>query len=218
MHGESPDLRKRLKLFATSGPVGPARATPPFDEDYLIRCLAYLLRHSANDRGVALDSRGWASVDEIVDVLRRMHWSLGDLSADAVTDFVLLRASDRFEAAAGQVRARYGHSVLGLTVGEPELPPEVLFHGTSLDVLPSIRELGLRPMSRLHVHLTTDVGYARRVAELKSACPVVIWVRVRQACAEGAVFRRAASHVWLAGTIEPRFLETDTNRHADFDG
>lgn len=149
MPGDSAHLRERLRKLAATGLVGPARATPSFDEEYLIRCLAYLLKHAGNDRGVALDSRGWASVDEVIHATRRMHWSLGEFTPGRLIDFVRRRANDRFEVYGDRIRARYGHSIPGLAVAEPETPPELLFHGTSQDALPAIRELGLRPMGPL---------------------------------------------------------------------
>lgn len=206
MPGESHDLRERLRKFAATGPVGPARATPSFDEQYLVRCLAYLLRHSAKDQGIVLDSRGWASVDEVVRATRRMHWTLGELTPGRLNDFVLRRTGDRFEVYGDRIRARYGHSITGLAIGEPAIPPEILFHGTSLDALPSIRELGLRPMGRSHVHLTSDVEYATSVARIGGRPGRVLVVEARQASQAGAPFLRAGDHVWLAPEIGPRFI------------
>src|SRR4051794_34131933 len=122
------DLRARLRQLASSGPAGCTWREPSLDEEYLTRCLAYLLRHSSNDSGVMVDSRGWASLTGVVEALRRMHWSL---SARQLADFVDRSASGRFETEAGQVRARYGHSIPGLAVADPETPPEILFHGTT---------------------------------------------------------------------------------------
>lgn len=206
MPGQPSDLHRRLRKLAGSGPVGPPRAAPPFDEEYLMRCLAYLLRHSSNDRGVALDSRGWTSVEEVVRATKRMHWSLGELTPGRLVDFVIRRAGDRFEVYGDRIRARYGHSVPGLAVAEPEIPPEVLFHGTSCDSLHSIHELGLLPMGRSHVHLTSDLDYARSVALTDGRSGVILVVEARRASEAGVPFLRAGAHVWLAGEIEAQFV------------
>lgn len=206
MPGQPSDLHRRLRKLAGTGPVGPPRAAPSFDEEYLIRCLAYLLRHSSNDRGVTLDTRGWASVDEVVHATKQMHWTLGELTPGRLIDFVIRRAEDRFEVYGDRIRARYGHSVPGLAVAEPEDPPEILFHGTSQDALTSIREQGLNPMGRTHVQLSSDVEYARSIAYIGGRSGIVLVIEARLASEAGVPFLRASEHVWLAWEIEPRFL------------
>jgi putative RNA 2'-phosphotransferase len=201
----SNDLHKRMKRLALSGPGSAVRRIPDFDEHYLIRCLSYLLRHAAGERGVEIDGRGWAALDDVARATRRMHETLGEITTGRLIDFVLRRADDRFEVYGDRIRARYGHSIAGVAVAAPTLPPKQLFHGTTAEAWASIRESGLRPMGRSHVHLTTDVAYARHVAEGKSAEPIVIHIRAREAWTEGATFRRASWHVWLADEIAPCF-------------
>lgn len=154
-----------------------------------------------------VDSRGWASLPEVVEALRRIHWSLSNLSARQLADFAGGSASGRFETEAGQIRARYGHSVPGLAVADPETPPYDLFHGTTRGAMQSVRELGLRPMGRSHVHLTSDFAYAERVARAAGQDWIVLCVRASQAAGAGAVFRKASSHVWLADVILPSHID-----------
>jgi putative RNA 2'-phosphotransferase len=145
-------------------------------------------------------------VDEVVHATRRMHWSLGELTPGRLIDFVQRRADGRFEVYGDRVRARYGHSVPDVEVAEPEVPPEILFHGTSQDALPSIFERGLRPMGRSHVHLTANIEYARSVAHVEGRAGIVLIVEAQRASEAGVAFLRAGSHVWLAGHIEARFI------------
>lgn len=207
MSGRSSNLRERLRNRESSGPANELIRELDFDEAYLVRCLAYLLRHSPHENGVALDSRGWAPVGVVVVALRRLHWSLGRITGEKLAAFVLERAHDRFELAADQVRARYGHSLHDVVVADPETPPEILFHGTTRDALAAIREHGLRPMGRSYVHLTSDLAYAERVAGAAGQDWIVLRVRASQAAGAGAVFRKASSHVWLADVILPSHID-----------
>jgi putative RNA 2'-phosphotransferase len=110
----------------------------------------------------------------------------------------------------GRIRATYGHSI---ELGKPPpvaSPPPLLFHGTTEEVLPTIRREGLKPMGRRFVHLTSDREYALQVANAKQSHTVVI-VRAAAANIAGRVFRCASSRVWLTERIEPVFLATDPN-------
>lgn len=112
-----------------------------------------------------------------------------------------------------------GHSVALAGVAVAGQPPSLLFHGTDTNVLSAIREYGLRPMGRRRVHLTSDICYAREVADAKGDRPVVLEIDTLPACRYGVRFYVATAHVWLADTVPPQFIQVrpvrpDANRLA----
>jgi putative RNA 2'-phosphotransferase len=96
-----------------------------------------------------------------------------------------------------RIRANQGHSValdLGLAVVRP---PEMLFQGTTPEVLPSIRREGLTKQARHHVHLSSDV-------------PTALSVRSRAGAmhADGYALYRSANGVWLTDAVLPTYIRS----------
>lgn len=125
------------------------------------RTLAYLLRHNTD---LAMDEYGWSRLSDVVRMLAVSDSRLG-VSAEELIRVSLAVEELRFEVRNGMIRARYGHSRPVLTDHEPSAPDGALYHSTAVSSLGAILERGegLRPMSRLWVHMTTDRHTAIRV-------------------------------------------------------
>lgn len=195
-------------------------ADASLDTRRLIRRLAYLLRHGARERGLAMDEGGWVSVAAVVALLNDGPGGglNGDaLSVERIAGFIHGLAADRFELEGGRVRARYGHSIPGLAFARSDTPPEVLFHGTRYSLVERLREVGLQPMGRSHVHLSSDFTYAKRVARASGPEWAVLRIRAGEAARSGSTFYRASAHVWLSGGIASRFIDFDDRDETDDD-
>ncbi|WP_090937079.1 RNA 2'-phosphotransferase [Nonomuraea jiangxiensis] len=175
------------------------------DERRMIRISKYLARHLRHDPrriGITLDANGWVPVD----VLLRAAAAHGfPITAAELWHVVEHNDKRRYALENGRIRASQGHSVpveLGLPAVEP---PEVLFHGTVARSLGAIRQEGLRPMSRQHVHLSPDRETATRVGARRGV-PVVLTVRAAAMHRDGHPFRLSANGVWLAAHVPPAYL------------
>ncbi|MBA3316433.1 MAG: RNA 2'-phosphotransferase [Planctomycetaceae bacterium] len=88
-----------------------------------------------------------------------------------------------------------------------QVPPNVLYHGTTQHRLPGIREFGLLPQFRQHVHLTSDEPYARAVAVTHSEqAPVLLVVRAQDAHKQGTAFFSSNEIIWCTTTVPPEFI------------
>ena len=103
------------------------------------------------------------------------------------------------------IRARYGHSFPVRRIGTAEPPPELLYHGTTDGKSATINRVGLQPMDRFFVHLTSNLDYAASVGTTKGEAGI-LRVRARLAHEAGVPFYRANSHVWLTTEIPAEFL------------
>jgi putative RNA 2'-phosphotransferase len=162
------------------------------------------LRHDPAAVGLTLDSAGWAVVDDLIAAAARRGVRLDRAALDAV---VALNNKQRFEydESGSSIRARQGHSI-EVDLGYADAsPPAVLYHGTATRYLPDIYELGLRPMFRHDVHLSTDTGTARTVGA-RHGKPAVLRVDAAAMVAEGHTFRVTGNGVWLTAAIPARFL------------
>lgn len=175
--------------------------------DRLVIWLSWVLRHAPASSGVSLDEKGWASLQAVVAVIPTSLLGWMSPTLDEFREWIVSRAPGRFEVCNDQIRACYGHSVRGIEVARPAIPPRELFHGTNRRLLPVILAEGLHPMGRNRVHLTTDLNYARSVTG-RFAEGLVLSVDTANSHRTGTLFFTTDSHVWQALAIAPKFLST----------
>lgn len=175
----------------------------------LSRFLALILRHQPERFALQLDEGGWASLAEVMEILRGLPNFRWATRAD-VMEIVEQGCGDgkrRFEVQEGRIRARYGHSLAQPIRYEPCTPPALLYHGTPRNALEAIRREGLRPMARQYVHLSPDVETARRVGVRHDEAPVVLTVRAAEAHAAEIEFYQADEAVYLVKHVPVEFLD-----------
>lgn len=166
--------------------------------------LSYVLRHRPDSIGLVLDGAGWASINELI---RKARSAGKKLSRTLIEEVVANNDKQRFALSADgeRIRASQGHSVdIDLDL-KPLQPPEVLYHGTATRFLESIMARGLQPGSRRHVHLSADIGTARKVGQ-RHGKPVILELDARAMHQAGLVFFRADNGVWLTAHVPPAFL------------
>jgi len=86
---------------------------------------------------------------------------------ERVKAVALLDPRQRFEVRGEVIRAGYGHTKK-LNIGisyEVNKESKTLYHGTLRLTLQSILREGVKPVSRLYMHLTTSIKDACRVGE-----------------------------------------------------
>lgn len=187
----------------------PIPATPTFQPhaEQLVRWLTWTLRHSSANPDVQTDAGGWVDIEAMVNSLP--VWITG-WTAPTVAEFtqwILSLPDGRFDVCRGRVRAAYGHSLRGIEAARLATPPAHLYHGTNRCLLKAILSVGLQPMGRNRVHLTTDLAYAHNVAR-NFADPVVLVVDTVSALRAGVQFFASGKHVWQAELVVPDFLST----------
>jgi putative RNA 2'-phosphotransferase len=167
------------------------------------RYLSRVLRHEPQSIGLSLDAQGWALIDELVE-RAAAHGRL--LTPDLILDVAAGSDRQRFTCdGAGRIRANHGHTVavdLGI---EPSKPPSLLFHGTALASVASIKSGGLIPGLRQYVHLSADTVTAKTVGQRRGR-PVVLRVAAGRMWAAGFKFVRSASAVWLTNVVPAEFI------------
>ena len=105
-----------------------------------------------------------------------------------------------------QIRANQGHSLnvdLGL---KPTMPPDRLFHGTVERFMESIRQNGLLPGKRQHVHLSTDIRTAVAVGRRRGS-PVVLGVDAERMARDNIEFFLSQNGVWLTVRVPVQYIE-----------
>jgi putative RNA 2'-phosphotransferase len=174
----------------------------------LSKFLALILRHQPERFALALDDEGWASLSEVMEIVKGLpnfRWA----NQSDVMRVVEEGAGDgkrRFQVEGGRIRAMYGHSFSRPIRHEAVEPPARLYHGTTPDRLAAIRREGLKPMGRQYVHLATDRETATQVGARHASRPIVITVWAAEAHDADVAFYHPAEGIYLAKAIPPAFL------------
>lgn len=176
----------------------------PADDIKLSKFLSFVLRHDPEAIGLALDSQGWAAIDELIT---KANAAGTEFDRDDLLRVVAESDKKRFSLSPDRdrIRAAQGHSVsveLGLAAREP---PQLLYHGTAVRFVESIRSEGLKPQSRQQVHLSVDGKTAERVGQ-RHGKPHIFRIDAAAMHARGFKFYRADNGVWLTDKVPPEFL------------
>ncbi|TQQ82935.1 RNA 2'-phosphotransferase [Halonotius terrestris] len=164
--------------------------------------LSGALRHFPDDAGLDLDDAGWTTLNTVVDRASEKY----GIDREAVEGIIRTDPKGRFEVDDGRVRAAYGHSVaVDLDSGGTPVP-DTLYHGTSPDALVSIREEGLKPMSRQYVHLSESVDDAKEVGSRHAADPVILQINAAPMQADGQTITKRGKSVYTTDHVPPRYL------------
>ncbi|MCP4701172.1 MAG: RNA 2'-phosphotransferase [Gammaproteobacteria bacterium] len=166
--------------------------------------LSYVLRHKPHEIGLDLDGQGWASIDELINAAMK-HGT--KLDYELIKEVVATNDKKRFALSEDgkKIRANQGHSIkieLGL---EAIVPPQFLFHGTATRFMKMIKQQGLKPCGRHHVHLSADYKTAIKVG-MRHGIPVVLRIEAEQMYSDGAKFYVSENGVWLTDRVEPKYF------------
>ena len=166
--------------------------------------ISLILRHKPETIGITLDDHGWADTKELIEGVNKTH----PLTMEILEEIVRTDEKQRysFNEDTTRSRANQGHCIpIDADLTETE-PPEVLYHGTSEKSVSSIEQQGLKPMSRLYVHLSKDAETARTVGA-RHGRPVVYLVLAGEMHRDGYPFFLSANGVWLTREVPVRYLQ-----------
>lgn len=168
------------------------------------KLISYWLRHHPEDAGLIVDDFGWTSIDQLLKALdsRNLSISLPDL-LQLTNSFDKVRWE--IDEAGGRIRATHGHSFPVLLEDKVRMPPETLYHGTTVKNIPAIAEQGLMPMSRQFVHLSETIEVALSVGA-RHGKPVWIEVNAGRLANDGWKFYQTSDNVWLTSAIPAEYL------------
>ena len=160
--------------------------------------MSYVLRHNPASAGLTLDPAGWVRIDDLIA-------GIAGLTRETLDAVVAADTKSRFTVSGDLIRAAQGHTVAVDPVGQTQVPPATLFHGTTAAAADAIMTSGLRPGSRRDVHLSADVATATLVGARRGD-PVILTVDAAAAHAAGLQFRVADNGVWLTSHVPAAFI------------
>jgi 2'-phosphotransferase len=187
--------------------------------------LSYLLRHAAQKHKLAISTDGFVSVDAIIKLPQSKSYKL---TLEMVKTIVETNDKKRFELKEirGQwlIRAVQGHSIRSLD--EKDMMEEIVdpasvncvIHGTFNKFWPSIRNEGLKTMSRNHIHFAKGFPQDKSVISgMRKTCEVFIEIDLKTALEDGIKFFKSSNDVILTsgidGILQPKYFKKVTDRN-----
>jgi putative RNA 2'-phosphotransferase len=161
--------------------------------------LTWLLRHGANESRLAMDSAGFAAIDDVLRLVR-----LDRASLDTIVDD---NNKARYQIRGAFIRAVQGHSFDGTPVTleglegswEQIASAGQVFHGTSRTAAMAILTgAGIHAAARSHVHLAPSTS---SVVGKRAAVEVLLAVSLERMRALGCPVYRAPNGVLLARSV-----------------
>ncbi len=173
-------------------------------QDKLSVFLSLVLRHDPDAAGISLDGHGWADTQELI---AGVNASGRKLDMEMLEEIVRTDEKGRYSFNEDKtlIRANQGHSIPVDVELKQAVPPEKLYHGTASRFMDSIKGQGLKPMSRLYVHLSKDYSTAVKVGS-RHGQPMVLEVDAGRMARDGGVFYLSENGVWLTGYVKPEYL------------
>ena len=173
--------------------------------DKLSIFISLVLRHKPEVIGLTLDEHGWANVDELIE---KLNHSKDQIDMEMLEEIVRTDHKKRYSFNEDKtlIRANQGHSVKVDVELQEQQPPEILYHGTAEEFLDAIMQEGLKPVSRLYVHLSKDMETAVKVGK-RHGKPIVLKVHSNVMFEDGCKFYLSENGVWLTGSVDKKYIE-----------
>jgi putative RNA 2'-phosphotransferase len=168
----------------------------------LSKYLSFKLRH--NPGTLKMDAEGWVSLHDLATEITQ-----GDMTKTRleIEEVVATCPKQRFaiDRERDLIRANQGHSLAIVLNRAEQVPPQILFHGTSKRPMQTIGTEGLKKMQRHHVHLSTEFSTAQDVGA-RHGTPVVIRVDALGMHRDGFKFYKSANGVWLTDHVPTKYM------------
>jgi putative RNA 2'-phosphotransferase len=178
------------------------------DVTRLSKFLSLILRHKPETVGLTLDEQGWVDVDELLIAMNSSGTTIDRALLHHIVD-----TNDKkrfmFSDDGSRIRASQGHSLSIDLALAPVQPPDVLYHGTASRFLASIREQGLLPGSRQHVHLSRDRDTAYSVGS-RHGKPVILIIDAEKMYTDSYPFYCSDNGVWLTASVPVQYISFET--------
>ena len=172
---------------------------------HISKFMSLVLRHKPEEIGLQLDENGWTKVDELIEKMNNKGIIVDHDSINKVVE-----TNDKKRFAFNQdktmIRANQGHSI-NIELNLPEaIPPDILYHGTTVKYLDDILKDGLKRQSRQHVHLSVTIETARSVGS-RHGKPVILIIRSKDMHDAGYKFYLSENKVWLTDAIPVEYIK-----------
>lgn len=167
--------------------------------------ISLILRHKPETIGITLDEHGWANVNELINGINN---SGRNIDMEILEEIVRTDNKQRYSFNEDKtlIRANQGHSITVNVELKEMVPPDILYHGTATRFLDSIKQQGIKSMSRLYVHLSKDYETAVNVGN-RHGKHCVLKIDAKRMHSDGIKFYLSENGVWLTKFVDWKYVK-----------
>lgn len=175
------------------------------------RVITKALRHSPQLLGITLNKAGFCHIDDLIKGLNKHGFYADKTLIEQIGENERFSFNEQHT----KIRADYGSSV-GLLLADmyesDEVPPSILYHGTSLDALDSIKQNGIIRFAKIekardHIFLTELKTVALKKGE-RHGRGIALPIMTKEMYMSGYKFYHAKNDIWLIeDTIPTEFID-----------
>ena len=167
--------------------------------------LSLILRHKPETIGLTLDQHGWAIIPDLIEKAKAKNINY---TLEIIEEIVAQNNKKRFtfNEDKTKIRANQGHSIDVDMQFIPIEPPEILYHGTSIKNVDSIKESGIEKRNRQYVHLIAELDTAHNVGS-RHGKPIILEINSREMYEDDIEFYLSKNKVWLTHYIDPKYIK-----------
>ncbi len=168
------------------------------------KLISFWLRHKPEDANLEIDKFGWTNIEDILKALKEksIDFSTNEL-IELNNSFDKVRW--KLDLKNRKIKATHGHSINICQELKPELPNEVLYHGTASKNLRGIIENGLKSGQRQYVHLSDNIEIATEIGK-RHGKSFIIEIDTKELLKDGWKFYKTEQNVWLTSDIPIQYL------------
>ena len=175
----------------------------------LSRFMGKLLRHQPEIANIKIDYHGWTDVNDFIYKINKTKFN-GDniLTIDLLEEIIQEDKKTRysFNDDKTKIRANQGQSIKVSVDMEERMPPEILYHGTAIQNVESIDEIGLIKKKRLYVHMTESIEIAYESGK-RFGRPFIYIIESKKMYDDGCRFLISSNNVWQIEAVPPKYLK-----------
>lgn len=177
--------------------------------DKLSVFISLVLRHKPEAANVEVDKYGYVDVDNLI---KGINATGRDIDIETLKQIVSEDQKGRysFNEDLSKIRANQGHSLKVQVLMETKTPPDVLYHGTSIESLKGIFETGINKMNRLYVHLSDNEETAKIVGK-RHGYPVILMVDAKEMVKDNYEFLISENGVWQVEDVPLKYVKVVSN-------
>ena len=177
----------------------------------LSKIMSFALRHMPEKYHLVMNDEGWTDIHILASSIKRNHNEYGNITIADLLFVIENNEKKRHEFRnPNLIRAVYGHSKINSVTKKPQMPPLILYHGTSALAAKNIINEGIKSLSRQYVHLSENTEVVKKVALRKSREIIIFEIKYRLAYNEGVLFYHE-NDVWLTEFIPSCYISQVLN-------
>lgn len=160
--------------------------------------ISFLLRHEPEHLNLNMDKYGYVNVEELIRNIN--NEGIYCINKEILDEIVYTDKKGRYKYNSDQscIKANQGHSLDFIEVElDYKVPPEFLYHGTTLEAYEMIKKSGyISRMERHHVHLSEDIDIALMSAKRWNKKKAILKINALKLYNDGYIIGVTDNHVW----------------------